>query len=320
MIFPEISSQDTIILAFSGGADSRYLLEKFLENIDSGVTKKEQVIIAHFNHHMREDEEDAKMGKSEATRDAEFSEEISGKFGLRFELGHWNHLNPENSIKISENSARNARYDFLEKIRQKYSAKYIVTAHHQDDQAETIFLQFLRGGGVNALTGMRKISEERNVYRPLLEISKQKILKFLKEKKIEFVEDSSNAESVFTRNFLRNDIFPLLEKKFSGFSARIAEKSEYFQILQNEFERSAQKFLEQNDFEKGILRAKFLELSSAVQFEVIKKSIAPKFCDQKLFSEISGFIQNSDSGKKFLLKNFCFEVFGERVWMTEKSE
>ena len=115
---------------------------------------------------------------------------------------------------------------------------------------------------------------------------------------------------------MRNEIFPLINQKFPNFSQRIAQKSEYFQVLQDDFEGESQKFLEKNDFTKGVIRENFLELSSAVQFEVIKTCIAPKFCDQKIFSEISGFIKNSDSGKKFLLKNTQFEVFGEKVWMS----
>ncbi len=260
------------------------------------------------------------MRDSESQRDEDFSREISAELGFRFEIGHWNHTDSE--TKISENSARDARYAFLEKMYQKYSAKYILTAHHKDDQAETVFLQFLRGGGVNALTGMKKIqkfsgtkNKDYVLYRALLGVSKSEILQYLAEKNINFSEDSTNAESIFTRNFLRNEVFPLLETKFSGFSNRIAEKSEYFQILQNEFEISRDNFLENRDLKKGILKNEFEELSSPVQFEVIKTIIAPKYCDQKLFTEILEFIKNGKSGKKFILKNCIFEVFGEKVFV-----
>ena len=183
MFFSELSSQDICVIAFSGGADSRYLLEKIQAKCETGNFEKKNVIIAHFNHHLREDSGSEEI--SEATRDERFSREISERLGFVFELGHWNQIEEGRSdtkIKISENSAREARYSFLQKICQKYSAKYLITAHHKDDQAETVFLQFLRGGGVNSLAGMRKIrnfSGDCFLYRPLLEISKSEILPFL---------------------------------------------------------------------------------------------------------------------------------------------
>ena len=305
MIFSELHCHDRVIIAFSGGADSRYLLEKISEACDDRKLEKKNVTVAHFNHHLRGDE---------SQRDAGFSQKISEELGFCFELGHWEKKDGE---KISENSARNVRYTFLEKIREQYSAKYILTAHHKDDQAETVFLQFLRGGGVNALTGMKKISEEGSLYRPLLDISKSEILAFLSEKNISFCEDSTNAENLFTRNFVRNEVFPLIEKKFPNFSHRIAKKSEYFQDLQTQFEKDAHNFLEENTFEKGVLRKNFLELSAPVSFEVIKKSIAPHFCSQKLFSEISHFILSAQSGKKLIIKNARFELFGEKVWIIK---
>ncbi len=303
----EISSKGVYVIAFSGGADSRYLLEKFLEKIEEKFLEKSQIIVAHYNHNIRAEE---------SLRDQDFCREISQKNGLIFET-KTREISGENNAKLSENTARNLRYAFLESVRQKYFANWIVTAHHKDDQAETIFLQFLRGGGVNAMTGMKEFSEDRKVFRPLLKIQKFEILDFLSEKKLDFVEDSTNTESDYTRNFLRNEVFPLIDQKFPDFSRRIAEKSSYFQNIQTHFEQEAEKFLEKNNFQKGVLRQKFLEKSSAVQFEIIKSLLAPDFCSESIFREISGFFKTAQSGKKFLLKNHTFQIFGENVFVEK---
>ena len=297
----------TYIIAFSGGADSRYLLDFFLEKVDQNILAKKNLVLAHYNHNLRGEE---------SKRDQNFSRDIAKKFGLIFETKTRDFRQEEDENKLSENEARNFRYLFLEEVRQKYSADWIATGHHKDDQAETIFLQFLRGGGVNALSGMKEFSEERRIFRPLLGISKKDITRVLLSKNIHFCEDSTNAESKFTRNFLRNEVFPLLETRYPNFSQRIAEKSSYFEGLQCEFETSAHVFCAENDFfsTQGVSRTKFLNLFSAVQFEVIKKLIFPKFCDHKIFITIQNFLKNSDSGKKFEVKGVRFQVFGESIF------
>lgn len=304
----EISGSGKYVIAFSGGADSRYLLEKFLEKIAHNILSKQQVIVAHFNHNLRAEE---------SMRDQKFSSEISQQNGLIFETKTWT------DTHFSENSARNARYNFLEEIRKKYNADWVVTAHHQDDQAETVFLQFMRGGGVNALSGMQKFSPNRKIFRPLLPISKAEILQELSQKNIRFVEDSSNAESYFTRNFLRNEIFPQLEKKFPKFAQRLADKTCMFQEMQKDFESLAQNFFDTASIVSGaphFSRKKFLNLISPVQFEVVKKIIAPKFCDQKIFLLLRDFIQSASSGKKFQTQSVTVQVFGENFFFSPSSE
>ncbi len=301
------------VLAFSGGADSRYLLEKINEKIEKKEIQRENIILAHYNHNLRGEE---------SLRDQEFSREIAKKFGVLFETQTRNISDEkkENDKKISENTARNLRYTFLEHIRKKYSAECIITAHHQDDQAETVFLQFLRGGSINALSGMKIFCEERKIFRPFLSISKKKILEELEKKKILFCEDSTNAESEFTRNFLRNKIFPSLEEKFPNFSLRLAKNTKHFSEMQEEYENEAKKFFERNSFEKGVSRDFFFSLLSGIRFEIIKKLLFPRFCDKKIFREIEKCIKTGDSGKKIEVKNMVFQVFGEKVFFSKAEE
>ena len=157
-----------IILALSGGADSLFLGEKLL-------AEGAEIIAAHFDHCLRND----------SAKDAEFCKKWSKEKGIVFETEQWKY--PQKS----EEKARTARYDFLEKIRQKHNAKHICTAHHADDQAETILFRFLRGSGIKGLSGMQEYDPDRKILRPLLHTKKSDILAELKRQNIAFCHDKN---------------------------------------------------------------------------------------------------------------------------------
>ena len=90
----------------------------------------------------------------------------------------------------------------------------IVTAHHQDDQAETLFLQLIRGSGLKGLASMPHYDERRNIWKPLLNVNRKTIVEYAKLNNILFIDDESNLDIRFDRNFLRQEIFPLLSERF----------------------------------------------------------------------------------------------------------
>ena len=120
-------------------------------------------------------------------------------------------INIDNSEGIGiEASARKARYQILHQL----SNELLVTAHHQNDQAETLMLQLLRGSGLKGLASMPSYDQERNLWRPFLKISRDIIEEYAKDNNIRFIEDESNKNIEFDRNFLRLEIFPKLIKRF----------------------------------------------------------------------------------------------------------
>ena len=120
-------------------------------------------------------------------------------------------INIDNSEGIGiEASARKARYQILHQL----SNEFLVTAHHQNDQAETLMLQLLRGSVLKGLASMPSYDEKRHLWRPFLKLSRDLIEEYAKNNNIRFIEDESNKNIEFDRNFLRLEIFPKLIKRF----------------------------------------------------------------------------------------------------------
>lgn len=119
-----------------------------------------------------------------------------------------------------EAAAREARYGAL----MKSDAEFILTAQHQTDQAETVLHQMLRGTGLQGLAGMGEARELRSgqmLLRPLLNVSREDIEKYAKEKKLKWIEDESNDDTTYTRNFIRHEIVPVIAQRFPNYAASL---------------------------------------------------------------------------------------------------
>ena len=123
-----------------------------------------------------------------------------------------------------QNWAREERYRIFRDIKTEQSADYIVTAHHQDDQLETIFQKLLRGSGIGAWDAMQVV--ERDIFRPLLGVNKEEIHTYCEENTVPFREDASNLENKYARNLLRNQVFEEFEYLFPGWRKNILELEE----------------------------------------------------------------------------------------------
>ena len=115
--------------------------------------------------------------------------------------------------------ARERRYEVFYDLKEELKTDVIVTAHHQDDQIETIFQRILRGSGLSSWRGIETF--DGTLFRPLLEVSKSEIMEFVQQFNIPYRIDSTNEESTYARNFLRNNWFPELNKLFPGWSENI---------------------------------------------------------------------------------------------------
>jgi len=169
-----------LILAVSGGADSVALLHLLIE---AGY---KNLVVAHFNHRLR--------GKASAA-DAAFVEKLTSKLDLSFEGASVDVKARAKEEKLSiETAARVARYEFLTSVARKHRTRSLFLAHHADDQLETCFFNFLRGSGIAGLSGMKPLSARTvggikvELHRPLLGITKNELLDYLKVRKSVFVK------------------------------------------------------------------------------------------------------------------------------------
>ncbi len=185
-----------IVLGISGGPDSVCLLNIFLH-----LKKKYdlELIVAHVNYNLRGKDSEA---------DEKFVRNLADRHNLKITV-----LKPPFRSKLTENIMRDIRYDFFEKIRNVNKFDLISVAHNADDQVETFFLHLLRGSGETGLSGMK--AKNKIIIRPLLFTWKANILQYLKDNKISFRLDKTNKENIFTRNKIRNQLIPYLEKNFN---------------------------------------------------------------------------------------------------------
>ena len=183
-----------MLIAVSGGVDSIVLLE-ILTLLDiSGI-------VVHVDHGMRPD----------SFLDTDFVAREAKMRGHKFESERFDISEIASQKKQSiEEAARDIRYSFFEKISKKFNAQFIALGHHENDQAETVLMNLIRGSGSTGLSGMRGVRDERYL-RPMLLFSRQIIWEYALKRKLRYREDETNKDTRFFRNRIRKELLPLLE-------------------------------------------------------------------------------------------------------------
>ena len=183
-----------VIVGVSGGADSVALLH-LLHSLGYNC------VVAHCNFHLR---------MEESARDENFVRTLAGEMKIPFESVHFQTTEYAKTAKISiEMAARDLRYAWFAEVCSSYNAQAIAIAHHADDSIETVLMHLVRGTGLRGMSGIPV--RNGKVIRPLLCCSREEILEYLMKYDLDYVEDSTNALSDYTRNKFRNEVIPLLE-------------------------------------------------------------------------------------------------------------
>jgi len=290
-----IGAEDKVLVAVSGGVDSMVLLNVLVQ-----ILSKEQIEVAHLNHQIRED----------SIKSVEIVENFCLKHNLSFNLKSVDITGLARERKIGlEECGREERYLFFKELKRAKGLRFIITAHTLDDLAETILGNISRGTFLHGLIGMRLLSDE--ILRPMLDISKDEILQFAKDSKIEWHEDYTNSDTTFTRNFLRIMVLKVLKNRFpsfldnmSRFSNRFIEVSDYMKSLSKNF--FGDKF---DSFSVD----EFLKNPSFLQKEIIATLYDHHYKSNKdvteaFLTELTDFIQKSKTnsikefGDKFNLR------------------
>ena len=195
------------LLAFSAGGDSTALFFLLLENNISF-----DIAIIDYGLRLQSKEEVA------------YAKELAKKYDLKCFVH-----NAENIESNFEANARKVRYDFFEKLIKEHNYTALLTAHHLGDRFEWMLMQFCKGAGCAELTGMQSIAKRSGytLYRPLLQVDKSDLLKYLQNKNIKYFEDESNSDAKYKRNSFRKlHTTPLLEKYKEGIKRSFAYMDE----------------------------------------------------------------------------------------------
>ncbi len=214
-----------IAIAYSGGLDSTALLHLAQEH-----AQKHQIALHALHiHHGISRNADAWL---------EHCERTCAQLGIAFEARRVT-LDLDDK-EGTEAAARKARYGALGALCHEHGVKLLLSAHHQDDQAETVLLQLLRGSGAAGLSGMEgaNVAPELLGYpdlvmaRPLLSVSRRQLASYVAAHQLQHVEDESNSDPRYARNALRLQVMPALEHAFPGFQERFARSAQHAQATQ----------------------------------------------------------------------------------------
>lgn len=228
-----------VLCAVSGGRDSMALLHLLWEMAASGGFR---VAAAHFNHRLR----------PTADRDEAFVRGWCENRGIPLTCGAGDVRGFAREAGASlEDAARTLRYRFLEEKADRLGAARIATAHHREDNAETVLLHLLRGAGLQGLCGIPPV--RGRIVRPLLETGRDDINRYISENAVPYVEDETNLDAAFARNRLRLEALPLLEEIFPGCGARIAGTAALLREEEEHLQREADSLLPEGDGQKIVL-------------------------------------------------------------------
>lgn len=242
------SKSEYVILAVSGGRDSLVLLDIF-------YNYGQKLVVCHTNHHQR-----AASEIEEA-----YLKDFCQERNIPLEIDEYYPESKENFQAL----AHEHRYSFFYQCAKKYQAQYILTAHHLDDQAETIILRLIQGSNLYGYGGISKLTPYQDIYlyRPLLEVSRQEIDDYIKTNNITFFEDESNATNHYLRNRIRHQILPLLKQENPSILECL---NNFSNICKDSFayiREESLKYLKKENYE--ISRPTFLPLHQALQKDII---------------------------------------------------
>ncbi len=309
-----VSLDDTIILAVSGGVDSMVLFD-MIKNIHP----REKIIVAHFDHMLRWWYSDG---------DRELVASICKRENIIFEVKKMDIGTMAKNEKMNlESLARRERYAFLEIVREKYIAKYILTAHHAVDQTETVIGNMIKWAKVRWLSGMSIVSSY--ILRPLLSVTKSDILTYAREHQIEYREDSTNTDTTYDRNHIRHDIIPVLESMNPSVHHTISELADYMQSLGDFLSESIRSWLHRSELESWkphtFLIASFLGVSPFFQSEIITHLYvqahggSSQWLSRGLIWELIRFISDPGSHGIKEVKKLRLERRGKRLYYISVS-
>lgn len=296
--------QGNFLAAVSGGVDSSVLCELCKQ---SGL----KFSIAHCNFQLRGEESE---------RDEQFVRSLGEKYGVEVFVKRFETKNYAEEKKISiQEAARDLRYDWFVELKKENAFSFTLLAHHADDNIETLLLNFFRGTGLHGLTAMPEENlDEKFFLRPMLGIRRKEIVEFAEQNDLQWVEDSSNASSKYTRNFFRNELLPGIKKVYPQVEENLLDNIERLKSANALYQISVQdlkrKVCEQRGSE---IRIPILKLMKYQHTSLIYEIIKDYGFGEKQVDEVIK-LANADSGK--FIENEQWQIIRHRNWFIIASK
>ena len=290
--------KDKYVVAVSGGIDSMVLLD-----LVRRCSEQSEVLVGHYMHGVRLAEEGA--------RDLRVITEYCDKHNIRVQVKRYS------GSSQSEAELRRARYEFLENLRETEDYNYILTAHHNDDVIETAIINLLRG--TNS-AGLVSLGEREKIKRPLLDWSKTDILVYAKTNRVQWHEDSTNTNTKYLRNYVRQEIVPKLEA--SGKLAKFAEAISAHRPVEEEANiilgEVISRISEITPTAVKIQKTKLIQLPHAVSLKVLRVILADARLqvevDTNLLTKAVVFAKTARAGSKMdLSKHAVMSVESQTI-------
>jgi tRNA(Ile)-lysidine synthase len=228
-----------MLAAVSGGPDSVALV-RVLNEIYRRQPGRGRLIVVHCNHQTRPSSWDDQLFVENLAKQLDLDVRVVSRDTLHADLG--TRLSPEDSPFESEQRLRDFRYDAMLEIARTLGARYIATGHTRDDQIETLLFRIFRGTGFQGLAGIpsTRVLEDVTIVRPFLTVDRKTICEALQEIGQDFCIDPTNSASSFSRNFIRNQLLPLVRQRFPGVGSAIIRLGEQAGEIQDMLIEQAQ--------------------------------------------------------------------------------
>ena len=282
-----------LLLAVSGGVDSVVLC-------DLCKASGYDFAIAHCNFQLR---------GADSERDEQFVATLAKQYNVPFFVKRFDTtVIAQEQKKAIEETARNLRYAWFAELLSNEKYDLLLTAHHANDNIETVLMNFFRGTGVRGLRGI--LPKHNKIVRPLLFAGKEDLAQYATEKKLTYVEDYTNAENDYTRNYFRNELIPSIAKVFPNVAGNILQNIERFTEIEQLYTASIEEWKSRSVEKKGnelhipILKIKKYSSVTTIIWELIRDfgfTAAQAYDVQQLLDSETG--KYVDSPTHRVLKN-----------------
>ena len=314
-----IDPGDIIVVAVSGGPDSMCLLDNlvYLEE----QLKIKQIVVAHLNH----------MIRKEANDETEYVKNYCKSKNIECYIKFVDVIKTAEEQKIgTEDAGRKERYNFFDEISKKVNANKIAIAHNCNDNAETVFMHLLRGSGISGLCGIKPYREGKFI-RPLIKCERNEIEQYCEDNKLYPKYDKSNNDNTYTRNKIRNELIPYIQKEFNP---NIIETIDRLSELVLNEEEYMEKVIN-NTYEDILIEEKIgsitLDLKKFNLLEYVIKTRLILYIIKKIFGTANGIekkhvediiiLCGNNIGNKFLTpnKNLKITVRNKKIYFEKQN-